>query len=206
MAAMHISKSSPASFCGSIPGKTPPFHTHSLSCKQILSPPPSYNPCTYAISPNTNRYSSSTRGIANTYGVFQTYYSTVFLASTSTSSISWIGAVQAMLLVFGGLFTGSLFDTGHTRPLIATGTLGLVFGTMMLSLCHTYWQIFLAQAVMVGCGLACFIIPSLAVLPQCFQERRAFAMGVGISGSSVGEFIAYTQLSLLLLGTGGVKC
>ena len=103
-----------------------------------------------------------------------------------------------MLLVFGGLFTGSLFDSGHTRTLIATGTFGLVFGMMMLSLFNTYWQIFLAQTVMVGCGIACFIIPSLAVLPQYFQERRAFAMGVGVSGSSLGEFLAYMQPSLLL--------
>lgn len=127
------------------------------------------------------------RGLANTYGIFQTYYTRTLPPSTSPSSISWIGSIQALLLLLGGLFTGAIFDMGYARSLIAAGTFLFVFGMMMLSLCERYWEIFLAQGVLMGLGMGCFIVPCLAVLAQWFEGRRALAMGVAVSGSGFGE-------------------
>lgn len=42
---------------------------------------------------------------------------------------------------------------------------------------------------MVGFGIGCLFIPSVVVLPSYFAKRRAFAVGIGIAGSSLGEFI-----------------
>lgn len=49
----------------------------------------------------------------NTFGVFQTYYETGLLIQETPSNISWIGSIQAFLLLLCGLFAGPLFDMGY---------------------------------------------------------------------------------------------
>jgi hypothetical protein len=106
-------------------------------------------------------------GIANTFGAFQTYYEDVILEEQSPSDISWIGSIQAFLLLFvGGLCTGQVYDAGYLRELVWVGSILSVFGMMMTSICHTYWQIILAQGVTVGLGAGCMLLPSVAVMPQ----------------------------------------
>lgn len=122
----------------------------------------------------------------NTFGVFQTYYEINILAGQSPSNISWIGAIQAFLLLLVGVITGPLYDAGYFRALIITGSGLIVIGFMTLSLCTQYWQIILAQALCVGLGNGCLYIPSVAIIPQYFSSRKAIATGIAASGSSFG--------------------
>lgn len=48
------------------------------------------------------------------------------------------------------------------------------------------WQLFLAQSLTSGLTIACGVQPALAVAGQYFRRRRALAMGVVASGSSLG--------------------
>ena len=82
-------------------------------------------------------------GIANTFGAFQTYYESNLLVEQSPSNISWIGSIQAFLLLFiGGLCTGPIFDAGYVRELVIVGSLLSVSGMMMTSICQEYWYDF----------------------------------------------------------------
>ncbi|KUJ09758.1 MFS monocarboxylate transporter-like protein [Mollisia scopiformis] len=129
-------------------------------------------------------------GVANTFGAYQIYYEANLLKDESPSNISWIGSIQAfMLLIVGGIVTGPIFDAGYLRALVFTGSFLVVFGMMMTSICHEYWQIILAQGIVVGAGAGCMMLPSIAVMPQYFKTRRAFATGVAASGSSLGGII-----------------
>ncbi|KAH8660939.1 major facilitator superfamily domain-containing protein [Tricladium varicosporioides] len=129
-------------------------------------------------------------GIANTFGAYQTYYEQSLLSHESPSNISWIGSIQATLLLFvGGLVTGPIYDAGHLRGLVFVGSTFGVFGMMMTSICKEYWQVILAQGVLVGAGAGCLLLPSVAVMPQYFTTKRAFATGVAAAGSSVGGVI-----------------
>lgn len=92
-----------------------------------------------------------------------------------------------MLLIVGGCFTGPIFDAGYMRVLVIVGASASVFGMMMTSICTEYWQIILAQGIVVGFGAGCMLLPSVAVMPQYFTTRRAFATGVGAAGSSIGK-------------------
>jgi len=49
------------------------------------------------------------RGVINTWGIYQTYYSLEILKTSSSSTIAWIGSVQAFLLLFVGALTGPLY-------------------------------------------------------------------------------------------------
>ena len=84
---------------------------------------------------------------------------------------------------------GPIFDHGWSRQLIGGGTLLTVFGMMMTSLGHEYYQLFLAQAVCVGLGSAMTFLPSVAILPRYFSTKRALATGITASGGSVGAVI-----------------
>lgn len=60
---------------------------------------------------------------------------------------------------------------------------------MMTSLCSVYWQLMLAQGICVGIGSGCCFITSVFVIPSYFTTRRAIAIGISASGSSVGGVI-----------------
>lgn len=57
---------------------------------------------------------------------------------------------------------------------------------MMTSLCDKYWQLMLAQGLCMGLGAGGLFITSIAIIPSYFDTKRAFAMGVAASGSSLG--------------------
>ena len=127
-------------------------------------------------------------GVANTFGAYQQYYESNLLKDQSPSNISWIGSIQACLLLFVGAATGPMFDAGYLRTMVVCGSVLVVFGMMMTSVCHSYWQVMLAQGVVVGCGMGFMMLPSVAVMPQYFKTKRAFATGLGAAGSSLGKF------------------
>lgn len=131
----------------------------------------------------------NTWGIINTFGSYQAYYETTLLTSSSASSISWIGSIQAFLLLMVGALTGPLYDAGYFRALLIFGTFMLVFGQMMLSLCTEYWQVLLAQAFCIGIGTGALFIPSIAILSTYFSTRIGLAIGLAASGSSFGGVI-----------------
>ena len=127
------------------------------------------------------------RGIVNAFGVYQTFYETGFLGGVSPSTISWIGSIQAFLLLIVGVATGPIYDAGHFSALIRIGSFLIAFGIMMTSLSTEFWQAMLAQGVCIGLGSGCVFVPSVAILPQYFTRRKSFAIGIAVSGSSVGE-------------------
>ncbi|KAI9658272.1 MAG: hypothetical protein M1821_002405 [Bathelium mastoideum] len=141
-------------------------------------------------------------GVTNTFGVYQTYYETGILASSSPSDISWIGSVQAMLLLFVGALTGPIYDAGHFKMLVRTGSFLVVFGQMMLSLCKEYYQVLLAQAFCIGIGAGCLFVPSVAIISQYFTTKIATAMGIAAVGSSLGGVIYPIVLYRLLPQVG----
>jgi MFS family permease len=124
------------------------------------------------------------RGIINTFGVFQAYYT--LNGIQTPSNISWIGSIQAYLLLLVGSVTGPMYDAGYFRSLLLTGSFLVVFGMMMTSICTEYWQLMLAQGVCVGLGCGCIFVPSIAILPTYFSTRKASATGIAASGSSLG--------------------
>ncbi|KAJ5106276.1 hypothetical protein N7456_002951 [Penicillium angulare] len=128
-------------------------------------------------------------GVINTWGAYQTYYESNLLSGTSSSTIAWIGSLQSFLLMLIGVVTGPLFDAGYFREMIIFANFMLPFGLMMTSLATEYWQLILAQGICVGLGAGCLFVPSVAILPQYFREKRGFANGLAASGSSIGGVV-----------------
>lgn len=144
----------------------------------------------------------NTWGVVNSFGVYQTYYENNLLASEGSSRISWIGSVQGFLLMVSGTLTGPLFDLGYYRHLLVVGTILSVLGIMMTSICKEYWQVMLAQAVCVGIGNGCMFVPCVGITTTYFSKKRALAIGIGASGSSLGAVI-YSIVFHRLVGNTG---
>ncbi|KAK6355590.1 hypothetical protein TWF696_004690 [Orbilia brochopaga] len=144
----------------------------------------------------------ATWGFVTAFGVYQNYYETELLKGTHASNISWIGSIQAFLLMFVGVLTGPLYDKGYFRSLLYTGSVTVTLGIMMTSLCTKYWQILLAQGIVIGLGTGCLFIPSVAVIAGYFTMKRSFATGLASTGGSIGG-IVYSVAFRSLVGRIG---
>ncbi|GIJ86428.1 hypothetical protein Asppvi_005317 [Aspergillus pseudoviridinutans] len=144
----------------------------------------------------------NTWGMANSFGIFQTYYASTLLPTSSPSSISWIGSIQGFLLLFVGVFCGRAFDAGYFYPVAGLGIFLSVFGMMMTSLATKYYQIFLAQGLCLGLGSGCLFTPGISLVGTYFSTRRGLATGIAASGSSVGGIIFPIVIRRLIVTVG----
>ncbi|KAL3957202.1 hypothetical protein ACCO45_007780 [Purpureocillium lilacinum] len=131
----------------------------------------------------------NTWGIINTFGAYQTYYESGELFTASSSSISWIGAIQSSFLLLLGIITGPLYDAGYFHTLVYGGILLLNIGQMMLSLCTKYYQALLAQGFCIGIGAGTAYIPGVAILSGYFTTNLAIANGIATAGSGLGGIL-----------------
>jgi len=138
-------------------------------------------------------------GYSTSFGVYQDFYVREYLSNKSSSQISWIGSVQLLLLLSTGFFTGRAFDRGYFYHLVIAGSLLFAFSLFMLSLAkpHQYYQVFLAQGIGMGISIGLIYVPAISVVSHYFSTRRAIAMGIAASGSSVGALIHPIMLNHL---------
>ncbi|KAF7419342.1 hypothetical protein PC9H_001929 [Pleurotus ostreatus] len=139
-----------------------------------------------------------TFGYANAFGVYQDTYTRSHTASAS--NVSWIGSTQLFFLHAMGLVAGKLLDMGYFRYTNVVGSVIFVFSLFMVSLAHPdkYYQVYLSQGVGLGIGAGLLYVPALAVQAHHWRKRRAFAMGVVVTGSSIGGIVFPIMLNQLL--------
>ncbi|KAK6452867.1 hypothetical protein FP744_10009118 [Trichoderma asperellum] len=131
-------------------------------------------------------------GLVNSFGVFQTYYQDDLLKSSNASDISWIGTVQAFLLVALSVIVGPIFDRGYSRTLSNTHHRWYIFhrlrhndakfGNNILSdISRTrvnrwpwHWL---------------YLFAHVAIVATYFTAKRALAIGITASGGSLGSAI-----------------
>ncbi|KAJ6520971.1 major facilitator superfamily domain-containing protein [Mycena vulgaris] len=139
------------------------------------------------------------------------FYTRDYLTQSSSSAISWIGSVNALLVISSGLLAGRLYDRGH---LCAVFSPPKDLSSFVIQLSSTirrmppsilqpfralpilptptdtkFTQIFLAQGLGAGLGAGAVYVPSGAVVSHHFQRRRALAMSIVASGSSLGAVV-----------------
>ncbi|KAJ5556618.1 hypothetical protein N7494_000533 [Penicillium frequentans] len=141
--------------------------------------------------------SFATFGYMNAFGVYQDYYTEHFLSSETSSNISWIGSVQVCFLFSGSIVGGPLFDR-YGASVIHVPAIAMVLSVMMTSLCKEYYQFMLAQGIMGGIASGMLFAPVMTCVSHYFHQRRSAALGVTVSGSSIGGIIFPIALSKML--------
>ncbi|OIW35691.1 putative MFS monocarboxylate transporter [Coniochaeta ligniaria NRRL 30616] len=149
-----------------------------------------------------------TVGFLNAFGVFQQYYKANMLRTQSDSDISWIGSVTIFFLYALAPLSGGLVDRIGPTWLLVGGSLGQLVAVFLASLCTKYFQLFLAQAVLLGLSMAFITWPPIGVVSRALPNHRGLALGIVIGGSSLGGVIWPIMLERLLdhssLGFGWV--
>lgn len=140
------------------------------------------------------------RGIVNSFGVFQSYYTT--LLGRPPSDIAWIGSFEVFLLFFISTFSGRLTDAGYFRHLFIAGFLFVFLGMFATSFCSQYWQLFLSQGICLGLGNGLLFCPALSTASTYFDKKRALALGFVSIGSSTGGLIYPSMVRQLLPSIG----
>ncbi|KAJ3777366.1 major facilitator superfamily domain-containing protein [Lentinula raphanica] len=143
-------------------------------------------------------------GVANTFGVFEDFYSANQLSAQSLNNISWIGSLQLCLILLVGCVSGPLCDAGYFKHLIGTGGLLFFFCLMMTSISTEYYQYLLSQGVGVGLAQGLLFTPGMAVLAHHFKHYRTLVFGIFAAGASIGGVILPIALQRLFDEVGFV--
>ncbi|KAF8685310.1 hypothetical protein AX14_004047 [Amanita brunnescens Koide BX004] len=139
-------------------------------------------------------------GVLQAFGVFQDYYTTVFLTKYSASDISWIGSVQVFFELILGVVAGRLYDAGYCRSMIALASLLFSFSYFMLSLVQKeqYYQVFLAQGIGLGIGIGFLFMPVCTLASAHFKSNQALAVGIVLAGGPLGAVLYSIMLNYML--------
>jgi hypothetical protein len=161
--------------------------------------------CKYIISVNNHRDVDEKERptyISTGIGVFQAYYERNQLSHLSPSAVAWIPSLETFVMFFAGPLFGTLFDNYGPRWILLAGTFLHVFGLMMASLSTEYYQFILAQGICSPIGASAIFNASINSVSGWFAKRRAFALGVTASGSSLGGVIFPIMVSKLIPQVG----
>ncbi|KAF4633623.1 hypothetical protein G7Y89_g4496 [Cudoniella acicularis] len=136
-------------------------------------------------------------GFSNAFGAFEEYYLIHQFREESANTIAWIGSLSGFLQFAAGMIGGPLFDRFGAK-VIRPAAVIYIFAVMMLSLCNKYWQVVLVQGILMGITAGFLQIPAFAAVSQYFDKKRGAALGVVVSGSSIGGIIIPIALSKML--------
>ncbi|GAB1313394.1 hypothetical protein MFIFM68171_03604 [Madurella fahalii] len=163
----------------------------------ILSPAPDGGLRAWFVVAGAASIFFSCLGFLNSFGVFQEYYMANQLRDWTPDAIAWIGSLSAFIQFAAGAIAGPLFDR-YGVWVVRPGAVLYVFSLMLISICSAYWHFMLVQGVVTGIAMAMLQLPAIAAVSQYFDKRRAAALGVVISGSSIGGIVFPIALSKML--------
>ena len=138
-------------------------------------------------------------GFANSFAVFQTYYTDTM--SESESTISWIGSVQTWTIFAVGVFAGRALDAGLCFPAFLIGSMLQIIGIFTTSFCKDFWQLILAQGLCTGIGCGIVYVLAVGVVITYFEKNRALAVSVISTGNSVGGVVYLIVVRFMIAET-----
>ncbi|KAG1837271.1 MFS general substrate transporter [Suillus subalutaceus] len=144
-------------------------------------------------------------GYISSFGVYQDYYTRIYLTNYPPSAISWIGALTSFLAVNITLISGPLYNRGWFYHMVIAGSSLQSLPLFALSFAKPgqFYMIFMVQGILSGIGIGLTYGPSLAVASQHFSRRRTLVMSLVTSGTPLGSMIHPIMLNHLLNGTIG---
>ncbi|KAH8910377.1 major facilitator superfamily transporter [Coniochaeta sp. PMI_546] len=149
-------------------------------------------------SQNVGKIRAGLAVVGATMALFCTYYKANMLQTKSDSDISWIGSVAIFFLYALAPLSGVLVDRIGPTWLLVSGSLGQLVAVVLTSLCTKYYQLFLAQGVLLGINMAFTTWPPIGIVNRALPNYRGLTLGIVIGGSSLGGVIWLIMLERLL--------
>ncbi|KAF6767389.1 Major facilitator superfamily [Kalmanozyma brasiliensis GHG001] len=130
----------------------------------------------------------ASQGYIAAYGPYQAYYESIFPAE-SPDNISWIGSIMLSAGYLLSIPAAILIDVLGPQTTLAVGSFFVVFGTMMSSLAHSYYQVLLSHGICTGLGIGIAYLPTVSLPNQHFAKYRGVVVSVALGGSSIGGVV-----------------
>jgi len=102
----------------------------------------------------------------------------------------------------GGAVVGKFYDAYGPRYIVFLGTFLHVFGIMMASISTEFYQLALSQGICSAIGASLIFYGAMSSVSTWFYKRRAFALGITASGSSLGGVIFPIMIRRLIVTVG----
>jgi len=141
-----------------------------------------------------------TIGYLFTWNVFEEHYNHVFLTDQHPIAVRFIGSLQFFLALLLSLVAGKLADSGFFRHTVHAGSVLFAVSLLLLSFVgeEQLGKVFACQSLGMGIGIGLVFVPTaLAPLPY-FKRRKGMAIGIVMSGGSLGAIIFPPVLRLLI--------
>ncbi|KAI1495755.1 riboflavin transporter MCH5 [Biscogniauxia marginata] len=133
-------------------------------------------------------------GFIQSIGNIQSYLELNQLSAYTSRDVGWIVGVFTSLALLFGIQIGPLFDVYGPKILGPVGCAIYIPVFFVLAECTKYWHFMLVLGVWGGIGAAILSTVGVAIVGKLFIRRRGLAMGVALSGSTIGAIV----MSLLL--------
>ncbi|KAH9931623.1 MFS general substrate transporter [Epithele typhae] len=160
-------------------------------------------------------FCAATVGWGCVWGVTEEFFKSTMFPGTPDSVLTTLGSLPPLIMTLGSIVAGKLADRYGYKPFLAAGAVIWVASMVASAFCTEVWQFFIT---MVGLRLRLFssygmgvmqgiadalIFPLIVALPtQWFLRHRALAIGIVVSGSSVGGAVASIVYRLLISSLG----
>ncbi|KAG7818542.1 hypothetical protein KL909_004932 [Ogataea angusta] len=175
---------------------------------QILNPsvlgPPKDKGYAWVVCATTLLLFMATWGANSCYGVFLDYWlQNGTYPGASSTDYALVGSIAlglAMMLAPLAQMTAAVIGM---RPTLVLGLGFQTSGYILASFSTQLWQLYLTQGVMVGSGFAFIFNPSIVILPDWFDKKRAISFGIIASSSGIGGVIFSLMTQKIISRTGG---
>lgn len=139
-------------------------------------------------------------GITYSFSPFLTAMSEEF--GSGNGSTALLFGLTIFFLFMLGLPAGRASDLFGPRPVVLLGCVAMVTGLLLTSLVDRIWLGYLTYGGGIGIGAACGYVPLVSQVSGWFDRRRAFAVGVAVSGIGVGTLIGPPIANRLIEANG----
>jgi OFA family oxalate/formate antiporter-like MFS transporter len=111
---------------------------------------------------------------------------------------SWIVSIAAGLMLGAGGLTGRLSDRFGPGWVLGAGGVLISSGLTLTSLATSIWHVYFAYGLILGLGVSCAFVPSVATVGQWFDRRRGLATGIAVAGTGIGSLVLAPLSSRLI--------
>ncbi len=139
-------------------------------------------------------------GVAYSFGAF--FEAMGEELGSNAARTSAVFSVTTFLFFLLGAVTGRISDRIGARPLLALAAVSLTGGLLATSRVHTIEAGYLSYGIGVGVAVAAAYVPSVATVGKWFDEHRAAALGVAVTGIGVGTMVVSPLAASLIEAVG----
>ncbi|RFN54746.1 hypothetical protein FIE12Z_980 [Fusarium flagelliforme] len=139
-----------------------------------------------------------TFGMMQSVGTYQSYLELNQLSDYTAGEIGWISGMYVFLSMLAAIQVGPVLDQHGPFAVGIIGGGGVVIMFILLAECKEYWHFMLCFGILGGLATAVAGTIGVTVAAKLFTRRRGLAIGIALTGSSIGTVIFPIMLRSLL--------